>query len=106
MALRMAVKCLGFSGLVQKSAQSCPRSHLRGLDEGDRDALLLDELGDEEVATLDVLRLRVELGVVGDGNARLVVHCQLGRAGVGWCSRAPPGIGGGRQPPWPPRSPP
>ena len=35
-----------------------------GLDEGDGDALLLDELADEEVAPLDVLRLGVQLGVV------------------------------------------
>ena len=34
-----------------------------GLDEGDRDALLLDELANEEVMTRDVLRLRVELGL-------------------------------------------
>ena len=56
-----------------------------GIDEGDRDALLFDELADEEVTTRDVLRFRVELGVVGDGNyACLVVHCQLlvGRGSV------------------------
>ena len=40
-----------------------------GLDEGDRYALLLDELADEEVTTRDVLRLRVKLGVVGNGDA-------------------------------------
>ena len=34
-----------------------------GLDEGDGDALLLDELADEEVAPLDVLRLGVQLGL-------------------------------------------
>ena len=34
-----------------------------GLDEGDQDALLLDELADKEVAMLDVLGLRVELGL-------------------------------------------
>ena len=59
MALRIAVKCLGFSGLVKKSAQL-------SVDEGDRDALLLDELADEEVSSRDVLSLGVELGVVGD----------------------------------------
>ena len=53
------------------------------LDEGDRDLLLLDQLADEEVSSRDVLSLRVELGVVGDGDARLVVHCQRGREGVG-----------------------
>ena len=35
------------------------------LDEGDRDALLLDQLADEDVSSRDVLSLGVELGVVG-----------------------------------------
>ena len=56
-----------------------------GLDELYRDALLLDKLADEEVATRDVLRLRVELGVVGDSDA-WACGCtcprQLGREGV------------------------
>ena len=51
------------------------------LDEGNRDALLLDVPADEEVSSRDVLSLGVELGVVGDGNARLVIHCQRGREG-------------------------
>ena len=50
--------------------------------QGDRDALLLDELTDEEVATLIVLRRRVEVGVVGDGVTCLVVHRLLGWEGV------------------------
>ena len=37
-----------------------------GLDKGDGDALLLDELAYEEVAPLDVLGLGVQLGAVGE----------------------------------------
>ena len=101
MALRIAVKCLGF----RLGEEVGPV--VDALDKGDRDLLLLDELADEEVATLNVLRLCVELGVVGDGDTRLVVHRQLGRGG-GLCSRAPPGIGAmvGSLLAWPPRSPP
>ena len=49
------------------------------LDEGDRDALLLDKLTNEEVSTRDVLRLRVELGVVGDGDTSLVESSEIAR---------------------------
>ena len=35
------------------------------------------------MAPLDVLRLGVQLGVVGNRDARLVVHGELGRDGVG-----------------------
>ena len=54
------------------------------LDEGDRDALLLDELADEEVSSRDVLRLGVELGDVGDGDARawLSIASAVGRGSV------------------------
>ena len=45
--------------------------------------MLVDELADEEVAPLDVLGLGVQLGVVGNRDARLVVHSELGREGVG-----------------------
>ena len=56
---------------------------VRGLDEGGRDALLLDELADEEVAALNVLRLRVELGVVGMAiPAWLSIASLVGRGSV------------------------
>ena len=54
------------------------------LDKRDRYLLLLDELADEEVTTRDVLRLRVELGVVDDGDACpwLSITSLVGRGSV------------------------
>jgi hypothetical protein len=55
-----------------------------GLDEGDGDAVLLDELADEEVSPLDVLGFRVKLWVVGDGYmpAWLSIASLVGRGSV------------------------
>jgi hypothetical protein len=54
-----------------------------GPNEWDRDALLLDELTNEEVAPLNVFGFGVELRVVSDRDASLVVHTQLGGERVG-----------------------
>ena len=49
------------------------------LDERSTDTEVLDTFADVEVTPRDVLRLVMLLGIIGDCDARLVVHMKINR---------------------------
>ena len=69
--------------LVGQDLSEEVRDVVGGRDVGDGDALVLDELADEEVAPHDVLGAAVVLWVVCEIDRRLVVHVDGRRAGRG-----------------------